>query len=263
MTAELGRVGIWNWSFGGDRGQVREAAAELEELGYGALWFPNRPDSLELAAGLLGATRARQVLGPGPVLAPELAEPDPARARAMARDHLSLPARWGLPGFLQQPDYAANLLRLGFNPRRSRRRRQRPAGRRAGGLGQPGGNPRPHRTEPPGRRRPRVHPGRHADTRTPPARSMAGPGRRAPAMKRCGRSGRRVSARGRRWGIEAQGEISRRYGADPSRPGWPPLRHSVVPVPALATRGRLAGKALAAWRGCGETVLMTRCGRTP
>jgi probable F420-dependent oxidoreductase len=63
--------------------------------------------------------RARQVLGTGPLLAPELtvvAQTDPARARAIARDHLSFPARFGLPGFLQQPNYAANLLRLGFTP---------------------------------------------------------------------------------------------------------------------------------------------------
>jgi alkanesulfonate monooxygenase SsuD/methylene tetrahydromethanopterin reductase-like flavin-dependent oxidoreductase (luciferase family) len=32
-------------------------AAELEELGYSALWFLNRPDSFELAADLLDATR--------------------------------------------------------------------------------------------------------------------------------------------------------------------------------------------------------------
>jgi hypothetical protein len=30
---ELGPIEIWNWSFGDDRGQIREVAAELEELG--------------------------------------------------------------------------------------------------------------------------------------------------------------------------------------------------------------------------------------
>src|SRR5258708_1438903 len=57
MPVELGPIGIWNWSFGGEREQIREVAAELEELGYGAPWFPNRPDSFELAADLLHATR--------------------------------------------------------------------------------------------------------------------------------------------------------------------------------------------------------------
>lgn len=231
MPVELGRIGIWNWSFGADRAQVREVAAELEELGYGALWFPDRPDSFELARDLLGAThrvtaatgivsiwqhpvaeaaqahhaitdahpgrfllglgashahlvdrgqpgryarpltrmrayldqldtapsqvpasgrvlaalgprmlelardraagahpylgtvehtrRARQVLGAVPLLAPELTvvlETDPARARTIARDHLSFPARWGLPTYLQTPHYATNWLRLGFTP---------------------------------------------------------------------------------------------------------------------------------------------------
>jgi probable F420-dependent oxidoreductase len=37
----LGRVGIWSTELRfGDPGQAQEAAAELEELGYGALWFP-------------------------------------------------------------------------------------------------------------------------------------------------------------------------------------------------------------------------------
>ena len=40
-AAALGRIGIWatelRWS---DPGEISEAAAELEQLGYGALWFP-------------------------------------------------------------------------------------------------------------------------------------------------------------------------------------------------------------------------------
>ncbi|MEU5884710.1 TIGR03620 family F420-dependent LLM class oxidoreductase [Spirillospora sp. NPDC047279] len=37
---ELGRVGIWTFAFDAQPAtRVREAAAELEELGYGALWF--------------------------------------------------------------------------------------------------------------------------------------------------------------------------------------------------------------------------------
>jgi probable F420-dependent oxidoreductase len=60
---ELGRIGVWNW-LGGDPAEVREAAAELEELGYGALWFPNRPTSFELVRDLLDATR-RMVVATG------------------------------------------------------------------------------------------------------------------------------------------------------------------------------------------------------
>jgi probable F420-dependent oxidoreductase len=41
MTMTLGRLGIWATELRfGDPGFIREAAAELEELGYGALWFP-------------------------------------------------------------------------------------------------------------------------------------------------------------------------------------------------------------------------------
>ena len=54
---ELGRIGIWSGHFYGDRAEVTETAAELEELGYGTLWFPNRPNAFELARDLLAATR--------------------------------------------------------------------------------------------------------------------------------------------------------------------------------------------------------------
>ena len=53
---QLGRIGIWSSSFWGDRGAAKEAAAQLEQLGYGALWFPNRPALFELARELLEAT---------------------------------------------------------------------------------------------------------------------------------------------------------------------------------------------------------------
>jgi probable F420-dependent oxidoreductase len=52
---------------------------------------------------------ARDVLGAGPVLAPEQAvvlEPDPVRARELARRHV--------PRYLELPNYANNLRRLGF-----------------------------------------------------------------------------------------------------------------------------------------------------
>jgi probable F420-dependent oxidoreductase len=54
---DLGRLGIWSGQFWGDRDAVLGAAAELEALGYGALWFPNGPDMFTRAGELLGATR--------------------------------------------------------------------------------------------------------------------------------------------------------------------------------------------------------------
>jgi probable F420-dependent oxidoreductase len=58
---ELGRVGIWSRELRchADRGQALDAAAELEELGYGALWIPDvGGDVLGAARELLDATRA-------------------------------------------------------------------------------------------------------------------------------------------------------------------------------------------------------------
>jgi probable F420-dependent oxidoreductase len=57
VKRELGRIGIWSRHFWGERSAALEAAAELEELGYGALWLPNGPALFELAGELLGATR--------------------------------------------------------------------------------------------------------------------------------------------------------------------------------------------------------------
>jgi probable F420-dependent oxidoreductase len=54
---ELGRIGVWSPQFYGERAEVMDAAAELEELGYGTLWFPNRPHIFERARELLDATR--------------------------------------------------------------------------------------------------------------------------------------------------------------------------------------------------------------
>ena len=219
---DLGRLGIWSAHFWGDRDTARAAAADLERMGYGTLWFPNRRDIYGLASDLLDATgritiasgiasiwmhpagqiasgmralddrhperfllglgvshphlvnqeeagryarpvehmlayldaldvasppvarerrvlaalgprmlaiardrsagahpylttpqhtrRAREVLGEGPVLAPEQAvvlETDPAKARRIARAHLAR--------YLQAPNYVNNWLRLGFS----------------------------------------------------------------------------------------------------------------------------------------------------
>ena len=54
--------------------------------------------------------QARELLGPGPLLAPEqmvVLETDPARARQIARDALGF--------YLKAPNYIASLLRLGFS----------------------------------------------------------------------------------------------------------------------------------------------------
>jgi probable F420-dependent oxidoreductase len=56
---ELGRVGVWTRELRtGDEGARREAAAQLEELGYGALWFPggHGDDSMDCARIVLDAT---------------------------------------------------------------------------------------------------------------------------------------------------------------------------------------------------------------
>ncbi|MEW2355660.1 TIGR03620 family F420-dependent LLM class oxidoreductase [Spirillospora sp. NPDC029432] len=57
---DLGRVGLWTFAFDGQpAGRVREAAAEIEELGYGAVWFGEAfgRDTAGQAWLLLSATR--------------------------------------------------------------------------------------------------------------------------------------------------------------------------------------------------------------
>lgn len=91
--------------------QVPAEAVMLAALG---------PKVLELAGGKTAGAhpylvspehtaRARQILGPQPVLAPEqkvVLETDPGRARQIARD--------GIGFYLELANYRANLLRLGF-----------------------------------------------------------------------------------------------------------------------------------------------------
>jgi probable F420-dependent oxidoreductase len=60
MTYALGGTGIWEMGLRyGDRGRAAEAATELEELGYSALWIPDAggDDLFDAFAALLGATR--------------------------------------------------------------------------------------------------------------------------------------------------------------------------------------------------------------
>ncbi|MFI7532084.1 TIGR03620 family F420-dependent LLM class oxidoreductase [Streptosporangium sp. NPDC049376] len=59
MSVDLGRIGVWTFAFDGRPAtEVREAAAELDELGYGAIWFGEAfgREALTQAALLLGAT---------------------------------------------------------------------------------------------------------------------------------------------------------------------------------------------------------------
>ncbi|MCK2240748.1 MULTISPECIES: TIGR03620 family F420-dependent LLM class oxidoreductase [unclassified Crossiella] len=67
MSVELGRVGVWTWAFEASPWpEVRAAAQEIEQLGYGALWFGEMDgrDAVSQAALLLGATE-RMVIAPG------------------------------------------------------------------------------------------------------------------------------------------------------------------------------------------------------
>ena len=55
----LGRVGVWSGQFRSeDQGEAHEAAAELEELGFGTLWIPGGAggDILDIIERALGAT---------------------------------------------------------------------------------------------------------------------------------------------------------------------------------------------------------------
>ncbi|MEX5635810.1 TIGR03620 family F420-dependent LLM class oxidoreductase [Parafrankia sp. FMc2] len=57
---ELGHVGLWTFAFDGQpAGRVRESAAEIEELGYGAIWYGEGlgRDTVSQAWLLLSATR--------------------------------------------------------------------------------------------------------------------------------------------------------------------------------------------------------------
>ena len=61
LAERLGRVGVWSFQFDGEpASRERELAAEIEELGFGAIWFPEGFGSKEAfshAGTLLTATR--------------------------------------------------------------------------------------------------------------------------------------------------------------------------------------------------------------
>src|SRR5438067_1778258 len=57
---ELGSIGVWSGALRrGEQAAIFEASAELEELGYGTIWFPggDRAGLAELIEGILGATK--------------------------------------------------------------------------------------------------------------------------------------------------------------------------------------------------------------
>ena len=57
---DLGPIGVWSFALrGGDRAQILETAAELEQLGYTAIWFPGgqREGMAEHIEAVLGATK--------------------------------------------------------------------------------------------------------------------------------------------------------------------------------------------------------------
>jgi probable F420-dependent oxidoreductase len=60
---DLGSVGVWSGTLRQDRPEVREAAAELEQLGYGTIWFPGGPPAglAETIQALLESTRTTVV----------------------------------------------------------------------------------------------------------------------------------------------------------------------------------------------------------
>src|SRR6266700_4597281 len=64
---DLGSIGVWSGQLRvGDRAAMLKAAAELEELGYGTIWFPGREHAglAEHIMALLGATQ-RMVVATG------------------------------------------------------------------------------------------------------------------------------------------------------------------------------------------------------
>jgi probable F420-dependent oxidoreductase len=95
MTVDLGKVGIWSRElrYNPDRGARAAAAAELEELGYSAIFIPDvGGDVLGAVAELLAATR-RVPLATGIL---NIWMHDPA---AVASGHADLVARFG-PRFM-------------------------------------------------------------------------------------------------------------------------------------------------------------------
>jgi probable F420-dependent oxidoreductase len=95
VAIEVGRVGVWLSSrlFGApnpDPALVADTAAQVEELGYGALWIGSATGDLKLVAGLLEAT-TRLVVATGIVNV--WTEPAATTAAAYARLSRACPGR--------------------------------------------------------------------------------------------------------------------------------------------------------------------------
>jgi probable F420-dependent oxidoreductase len=60
---ELGSVGLWNRDIGLDTPQAREAVAELDELGYSAVWIGGSPPVAAAAQVLAATTRLKVATG--------------------------------------------------------------------------------------------------------------------------------------------------------------------------------------------------------
>src|SRR5690348_1022100 len=95
VTVEVGRVGVWMSSrlFGEpnhDPAIAAEGAAQVEELGYGALWIGSAAGDLKLIADLLEAT-TRLVVASGIVNV--WTEPAGTTAAAYARLSRAYPGR--------------------------------------------------------------------------------------------------------------------------------------------------------------------------
>jgi hypothetical protein len=57
MALDIGPVGIWGYGLWQRNDDAAEAVAELDELGYGALWLGSSDGGLELHEALLAASR--------------------------------------------------------------------------------------------------------------------------------------------------------------------------------------------------------------
>jgi hypothetical protein len=56
MALDIGPVGIWTYGLWPGADDAAEAVAELNELGYGALWLGNSDGGLELHEALLAVS---------------------------------------------------------------------------------------------------------------------------------------------------------------------------------------------------------------
>src|SRR5438067_1106513 len=107
---ELNRIGVWLGPLSlRSAAETRELAPELEELGFGAIWFGEGVGTKAYFTPPEHTAMAREVMGAGPLLAPEQAfvlDTDPSSARAKAREHMTY--------YLALDNYRRNVHRLGF-----------------------------------------------------------------------------------------------------------------------------------------------------